>query len=117
MVLAATRFLHKEYLKKDLAFLAFAMTLAIQAHVLTALFSVIILAPFFIIGFIYSKNKKQLFFYTLIAALITVFMTANVWYPLLEVNMENQLMRPAVVWNMENHAVRLDLFKPYKDFL
>ncbi|MCF1676399.1 hypothetical protein [Tetragenococcus halophilus] len=116
VVLAATRFLHKEYLKKDLAFLAFAMTLAIQAHVLTALFSVIILAPFFIIGFIYSKNKKQLFFYTLIAALITVFMTANVWYPLLEVNMENQLMRPAVVWNMENHAVRLDLFKPYKDF-
>lgn len=43
-------------------------------------------------------------------------MTANVWYPLLEVNTENQLMRPAVVWEMENNAVRLDLVKPYKDF-
>ncbi|WP_103100602.1 hypothetical protein, partial [Tetragenococcus halophilus] len=116
VVLAATRFLRESYSKKDLAFLAFVMTLAIQIHVLTVLFSVIILIPFFVFGFLHSKNKKTLFMYTFIAALATIFMTANVWYPLLEVNMENQLMRPAVVWNMENHAVRLDLFKPYKDF-
>ncbi|MDN6836658.1 MAG: hypothetical protein L0L86_11040, partial [Lactococcus lactis] len=116
VVLAATRFLQEEYQKKDIAFLAFVMTLAIQIHVLTTLFSVIILIPFFAIGFIRSKNKKRLFTYTLIAALATVFMTANVWYPLLEVNVENQLMRPAVVWNMEDNAVRLDLFKPHKDF-
>ncbi|MDN6731752.1 MAG: hypothetical protein L0L39_06175, partial [Atopostipes suicloacalis] len=116
VVLAASKFLYKEYQKKDLAFLAFVMTLAIQVHVLTALFSVIILIPFFIVGLIYSKNRKILFKYTLIAALATLFMTANVWYPLLEINTENQLMRPAVVWEMENNAVRLDLVKPYKDF-
>ncbi|BAK94955.1 putative uncharacterized protein [Tetragenococcus halophilus subsp. halophilus] len=115
VVLAATRFLRESYSKKDLAFLAFVMTLAIQIHVLTVLFSVIILIPFFVFGFLHSKNKKTLFMYTFIAALATIFMTANVWYPLLEVNMENQLMRPFVVWNMENHALRLDLIRPYKD--
>ncbi|MDN6751425.1 MAG: hypothetical protein L0L95_14365, partial [Staphylococcus equorum] len=115
VVLAATRFLRESYSKKDLAFLAFVMTLAIQIHVLTVLFSVIILIPFFVFGFLHSKNKKTLFMYTFIAALATIFMTANVWYPLLEVNMENQLMRPAVVWNMENHALRLDLIRPHKD--
>ena len=115
VVLAATRFLKESYSKKDLAFLAFVMTLAIQIHVLTALFSVLILIPFFLIGFVQSKNKKSFFMYTFIAALATVFMTANVWYPLLEVNVENQLMRPAVVWDMENNALKLDVIRPYKD--
>ncbi|MCF1685404.1 hypothetical protein LQF67_07350 [Tetragenococcus halophilus] len=115
VVLAATRFLRENYSKKDLAFLAFVMTLAIQIHVLTALFSVFILIPFFVIGFVHSKNKKTLFTYTFIAALVTVFMTANVWYPLLEVNVENQLMRPAVVWDMEDAALKIDLLTPSKE--
>src|SRR5699024_4904491 len=37
---------------------------------------------------------------------------ANVWYPLLEVHMENQVLRPFVEWNMEGSAVRFLVDNP-----
>src|SRR5699024_6679421 len=94
---------------------AFAMTLAIQIHVLTSLFAVMVLMIFFIAGLIYSSKKMNLLLKVVLAAGATVLMTANVWYPLFEVNHENQLMRPAVVMNMEQHALSLDIIRPFHD--
>ncbi|MDN6167247.1 MAG: hypothetical protein L0J18_13970, partial [Tetragenococcus koreensis] len=92
--------------------LVVVMTLAIQVHVLTALLLIIILGIFFIISFFQTKAKTKLVTSVLIAAVITVFTTANVWYPLLETSIENQLLTPFTNPDMESSAIRLFLDNP-----
>ncbi|MDN6167159.1 MAG: hypothetical protein L0J18_13520 [Tetragenococcus koreensis] len=111
-VLAGTKFITDVNHFKTIPWLVLTMTLAIQVHLLTALFLIAILSIFFIIGFIQSNDKKNLFVSVLIAAIITIFTTANVWYPLLETSIENQLLRPFVNADMESSAIRLFIDKP-----
>ncbi|MDN6640618.1 MAG: hypothetical protein L0L10_07525 [Tetragenococcus sp.] len=111
-VLAGTKFITNENYFKTIPLLVLTMTLAIQVHLLTALLLIATLSIFFIAGFIQTKDKKNLLISVLIAAVITVFTTANVWYPLLETSIENQLLRPFVNADMESSAIRLALNNP-----
>lgn len=111
-VLAGVHFITSSHYFKDIFFLSLVMSLAIQIHLLTAFFLTIILSVFFIVGLIQTNDKLSLFTSVLIAAVVTVCMTANVWYPLIETNFENDLLRPFVEWNMEASAVKLSLQGP-----
>lgn len=111
-IFAATKFLEdgNDNERKNMLMLSFVVTLSIQIHVLTTLFLVIILSVFFIIGIIISRNRVKLFGWVVKAALLTTFMTANVWYPLLETNIENNLLSPWLNLDMDGTALKLTLF-------
>ncbi|WP_207940935.1 hypothetical protein DOK78_001518 [Enterococcus sp. DIV2402] len=94
-------------LVKKILFLTFAMTLAVQVHVLTTLFLVILLSIFFVLAFFSSDNKVRLVQWVSIAAVLTICTTANVWYPLLEVNLENTILPPFFNANMDKSALKL----------
>lgn len=106
-ILAASKLLEDDYKVKNIPFLVLTMYLCVQIHLLTSLLMIIIMFFFFIIGLIKTNEKKKLFIKVSIAAIITILMTANVWYPLVEVNMGNDILRPFVPENMESSAVKL----------
>lgn len=75
--------------------LAFTMSLMIQTHLMSSLLAIIGTLPFWIVGLIYAPDSRQrmkLFLHTLIAALITLALTINVWYNLLTLNLWNRLL-------------------------
>lgn len=109
-LLAATKFFKDDEKWGNTFLLAFAVTLSIQIHVLTSLFLIILLAIFFIVGIFISQNKLHLLKWVSVAAVITSIMTANVWYPLLETNLENILLPPFLNYNFEATALKVSLF-------
>lgn len=109
-LLAATKFLKDDDKWKSTFLLAFSVTLSIQIHVLTSLFLVVLLAIFFIVGMCISKNRLQLLGWVTVAAIITLVMTANVWYPLFETNLENTLLPPFLNYNFEATALKVSLY-------
>jgi len=110
-LLAATRLLKEDNRWGSTLFLAFAVTLSIQTHVLTSLFLVILLSIFFVVGVCTLSNKLNLIKSVVIAAIITIFMTANVWYPLIETNFENIMNPPFLNYDFDSAATQISLFK------
>lgn len=110
-LLAATRLLQEDNRWESTLFLAFAVTLSIQTHVLTSLFLVILLSIFFVVGVCTLSNKLNLIKSVVIAAIITIFMTANVWYPLIETNFENIMNPPFLNYDFDSAATQISLFK------
>lgn len=71
------------------------MTIIIQIHLLSAIFFVIALMPFFIIGLVRTDQRCQLLWETFKAVVGTVILTANVWGALLMLNLHNTIAHPA----------------------
>jgi hypothetical protein len=89
--------------------LAFVVTLSIQIHVLTSVFLVFLLMIFFVIGMFVTKNRFQLIEWVSTAAVLTIAMTANVWYPLLETNLENIILPPRLNYDFNATSLRVVL--------
>lgn len=110
-LLAATKLLKERNQWKSTLFLAFVVTLSVQMHMLTSLFLVILLSIFFVVGIFTSSDRLNLIKSVVIAAVITIFMTANVWYPLIETNFENIMNPPFLNYDFDSSAIQITLFK------
>lgn len=118
-VSVATRLVREKDNPVNILEMTLAVTLMLQTHVLSSLLLIILLTIFFIIAILQSADKKRLLLRTLIAALCTIFLTANIWGSFLEVYMGNQLIPPfknktpqsrgSVAFPIDN----LKLFFPY----
>lgn len=71
------------------------MTTIIQIHVLSSIFFAVTLVPFFIIGLIQARDRRQMWHETLLAVTGTLILTANVWGALLEIETKNRIAKPA----------------------
>lgn len=66
--------------------LALIMSVVAQIHLLSTLLSIILLIPFFIIGLIQTRYRKEMMLNLGLAILATILLTMNVWIMLLYFN-------------------------------
>ena len=89
--------------------LALIVSTLVQIHVLSTLLSVITLVPCFIIGLIKNKDKVGLLKKVVLAALISIVLTINVWLPMMEVYSTNKIIPPFPVPDMSGLTETLSL--------
>ncbi len=87
--------------------LALSVTLIVQVHMLSSIFAVVTLIPFFIVGMQKAADPKKMFVKTIFAAFITLLMTANVWGAMINVFGSNHLISPYSVSNMGTVTLQL----------
>src|SRR5699024_2159836 len=92
------------------------MTIIIQIHMLSSLFFVITLTPFFIIGLIITTNRKKMWIETLKAVGGTIILTANVWGALLMLNLHNNIAHPAD-FSLADNVLLPSMFSSTRDYL
>ena len=93
--------------------LAISVALIIQVHMLSTLLIIVALIPYFIIGMMRANDRIKMLQKTVIAALLTLVMSANVWGGMLNVTSGNHLMQPFTVPNMANVSLDLSIGDNY----
>jgi len=86
---------------------ALAMAVLIQTHLFSAILTVVALVPFFISGLRHTSKKLQLFTQTIIAALVALGLSANVWGAMWDVFTSNRLIGPYAVDNLQGNTTVL----------
>ena len=81
------------------------MTIIIQIHLLSSVFFVVTLVPFFIIGLIRTDQRWGMIKETALAVIGTTILTANVWGALLMLNLHNNIATPAAFDMFKNSLV------------
>lgn len=81
------------------------MTVVIQVHLLSSIFFVITLIPFFVIGLVRSNHRGTMVLETAKAVVGTVILTANVWGALLVLNLHNSIATPAAFNMLKNSLI------------
>lgn len=89
--------------------LALVIALVIQVHILSALFSVMTVSVFFIIGMIRNKKRLELLYKAISAGLICMLLTFNVWGAMLEIFSSNTILTPFPVKNMSGETTNLSV--------
>lgn len=92
------------------------MTVIIQIHMLSSLFFIVTLIPFFITGLILTINRKKMWRETLKAVGGTIILTANVWGALLMLNLHNNIAHPAD-FSLADNVLRPSMFSSTRDYL
>ncbi|MDK1717118.1 MFS transporter [Dellaglioa algida] len=87
--------------------LTLIVSLIIQIHLLSALMSIGVLGVFFIIGFIQTNQKLQLFLKCLFASLLSLVLTFNVWGSMLDIFTTNKLYTTFAHVNMSSSTMNL----------
>ncbi|MFR0771659.1 MAG: hypothetical protein ACLSH6_06855 [Limosilactobacillus pontis] len=77
------------------------MTIIIQIHLLSSVFFVVTLVPFFIIGLIRTDQRWGMIKETALAVIGTTILTANVWGALLMLNLHNNIATPGLRYVQE----------------
>ncbi|TPR41448.1 hypothetical protein DY123_06115 [Apilactobacillus micheneri] len=111
LVLTGTEAINKK--KVSIPYLALAMTLLIQTHIMSTIIGFIAVIPVFLVALLHTNHKFKMVLHTLIAAVITLALTANVWGSALELFGNNYLMPVFPVANMEDYAFRFDHYSWY----
>lgn len=106
LVLTGTEAIKKK--RVSILYLALAMTLLIQTHIMSTIIGFIAVIPLFLVALLHTNHKFKMVLHTLIAAIITLALTANVWGSALELFGSNYLMPVFPVANMEDYAFRFD---------
>lgn len=83
--------------KEQINWLELGLTMAVvaQVHMLSIIFSICALIPFFIYGLIISKDKKELLVNTIKAILLFFVLTSNIWGSLCFLALTNHLSSTA----------------------
>lgn len=116
MVICGVRMLQNRQQPINWLQLMALMTITIQIHILSSLFFVVTLVPFFIIGLYRADSRKQMLIATGKAVLGTIILTANVWGALLMLNLHNTIATPAN-FDLAHNALRPSLFNSTRAYL
>lgn len=93
--------------------LAVSVAVIIQVHMLSTLLIIIALIPYFIVGMQRANDRVKMLQKTVLAAVLTIIMSANVWAGMLNVTSGNHLMQPFTVANMDNVSLNLSIGDNY----
>lgn len=94
VILAAVKMIQQKEHALPIWLLAIGLSLLVQIHNLTAIMAVMMLIPFWLLGLIRQQQRWLFVKHTLLAALIFMVLTANVWATLLDLTLHNRLMNP-----------------------
>ncbi|UQS84952.1 hypothetical protein MOO46_06830 [Apilactobacillus apisilvae] len=106
LVLTGTEAIKKK--RVAIIYLALAMTLLIQTHLMSTVIAFIAVIPLFLTALIITPHKFKMLFNTLSATALTLLLTANVWGSALELFSTNYLMPVFPVSDMRQYAFRFD---------
>lgn len=87
--------------------LAVPMSVLLQTHLLSSLSGALALVPLFISGIYHAKDRLKMFRHAIIAVLLTLLLTANVWYGTFEINYTNHALGVAPELNMHRDSIAL----------
>lgn len=76
--------------------LALAVALMMQVHMLSCFLLIVSYLPFYLYGFIKSKEKKTIIIKGIQAVLLALLLTTNVWAALIDVGRHNNLVEPFI---------------------
>ena len=76
--------------------LAVAVALMMQVHMLSCFLLIVSYLPFYLYGFIKSKEKKTIIIKGIQAVLLALLLTTNVWAALIDVGRNNNLVEPFI---------------------
>ncbi|MCT6823200.1 MAG: hypothetical protein M3005_04905 [Apilactobacillus sp.] len=85
--------------------LALPMTIMLQTHLLSSLTGALALVPMFIAGMMHNPNRKQMLKNAVFAVLITLGLTANVWYGMFQISFTNHALGVAPQLNMYEDSI------------
>lgn len=81
--------------------LALSMAIMIQTHVLSAIFSVLVLIPFAIYGIYLTSHKARFLLHGILSVVLVLILTGNVWYTMLDLYHNNRLLSPFPQYNID----------------
>lgn len=87
--------------------LALPMSVLLQTHMLSSLSGALALVPLFISGIIRCKNRWKMLIHAFYAVLLTLLLTANVWYGTFEISITNHALGVAPQLDMHEDSVAL----------
>ncbi|TPR37628.1 glycosyltransferase family protein [Apilactobacillus micheneri] len=90
--------------------LALSMSLLIQTHLMSSMIGMLGLIPLFLVGLVTATDKWKLVRHTLYAAIITIFLTINVWYNLLFISSTNKLLSVYPVPHLRTYGFNFNLY-------
>ncbi|TPR37624.1 hypothetical protein [Apilactobacillus micheneri] len=108
LILAGTQFFKGH--RFSIIYLAGAMALMIQTHLMTSLIGFISLVPMFIAGFFMTDYKWIYFKRACLAAILCLLMTANIWGSLLQLFHNNFLMPVYPVPSMTFFSFKFSIY-------
>ncbi|WP_105956501.1 glycosyltransferase family protein [Apilactobacillus quenuiae] len=97
-----------DYKKINLLRLALPMTFMLQTHIMTSLIGALALIPFFIFGYLETDNRKAMLLNFIYSVLITLCLTANVWYGMIQIDFTNHAL--PVAPQLDMHADSISFF-------
>ena len=92
LCISAVRVIQDESQPVNVVLLSITMSILIQVHLVTSLIGILILVLFYSFGLYKSRDKKKLLIKVVIAAGITLLLTANVWGAILDVYSGNTVV-------------------------
>ncbi|MGX7031752.1 hypothetical protein [Pediococcus argentinicus] len=87
--------------------LGFVMAIITEVHLLSSIFAVLFLIPCFIIGFIRSSVKLQMFLKAGLSVLIYLVLTSNIWVAMITVFSKNNVAHPFSNIDMASSALSI----------
>ncbi|WP_105957246.1 glycosyltransferase family protein [Apilactobacillus quenuiae] len=108
LILAGTQFFKGH--RFSIIYLAGAMALMIQTHLMTSLIGFISLIPMFIAGFFMTKHKWIYVKRACLAAILCLLMTANIWLSVLQLFHNNFLMPVYPVPSMTFFSFKFSIY-------
>lgn len=90
-------------------YFALAVSVLLNAHLLTALIGVIAIIPFFLTSFVQTKNKIKWLVNAILSVLLTILFSLNTLISYLEVSSSNNLLRPFIPSFFMKESLKLNL--------
>lgn len=94
-----------DYKKINVLRLAIPMTFMLQTHIMTSLIGALALIPFFIIGYLETDNRRKMLLNAIYSVLITLCLTANVWYGMIQIDFTNHALPVAPQLDMNSDSI------------
>ncbi|MFD0897638.1 hypothetical protein [Loigolactobacillus binensis] len=108
MLLCAVRMISDHQRPVKIIPLALIMAVIIEIHILSTIIFTLVLLPFFVIGLWQTQNKLNMVFKTVLAALLTILLTANIWGSFLTIFANNRIAEPAK-FDLEHNALQFSM--------
>lgn len=88
--------------------LALIIAIIIEIHILSTILFTLVLLPFFMIGLWRANDKIKMLLDTILAALLTILLTANIWGSFLTIFANNSIAEPAK-FALEQNALQFSM--------
>ncbi|SJZ96755.1 hypothetical protein SAMN02745116_01993 [Pilibacter termitis] len=91
VVMCGLDFIQKREKQVNILFLSFMMGILLNTHNFTAMLGVVVLIPFFIVGWVKSKERAKYLFSLFIAVVFSTLLSLRVFYSMIKLFKENNL--------------------------